>query len=179
MYISCAAPPPQQARVEQVMPEIYENTEPPPEDYVESPPEIEPVGFDLNNITPELYNETKENIVNFINELNVIIKSHDYDAWLLHIDNDYYEYISSAAYLQRVSASGILQARGIVLSDAYDYFMNVVVPSRSNDRVDDIEFISNNRVKAITVNRGRRLLLYDLEKTKDGWKIVIPNSKNS
>jgi hypothetical protein len=47
------------------------------------------------------------------------------------------------------------------------------VPSRANDRVDDIEFISQKRVKAYTVSqKGERLRLYDLEKTNEGWKII-------
>ncbi|MDR1362973.1 MAG: hypothetical protein LBJ35_02855 [Spirochaetaceae bacterium] len=169
--VSCAAPPPQQPPVEDIPPEIHESVEIlPPVVEVEQKAVI----FDLDAITPEVYKETKGDVANFINQLNVIIKSQNYNEWLMYLDEEYYDYISSLAYLQRISASGILQAKGIVLSNAYDYFMNVVVPSRSNDRVDDIEFVSDNRVKAITLNKGRRLLLYDLEKTQNGWKIVAP-----
>jgi hypothetical protein len=51
--------------------------------------------------------------------------------------------------------------------------MYVVVPSRTKDRVDDIEFIGQNRVKAFTINnKGQKLRLYDLEKTASGWKIA-------
>ncbi|MDR2803031.1 MAG: hypothetical protein LBB22_01920 [Treponema sp.] len=135
--------------------------------------------FDPANVTPELYQETKDDVANFIQDLNIIIKSKSYELWRAYLDDNYYSYICSPEYLQRVSSAGILLAKGIVLSDAHDYFMYVVVPSRSNDRVDDIEFVGKNRVKAITLNKGRRLLLYDLEKTQDGWKILIPNSKNS
>jgi hypothetical protein len=82
-----------------------------------------------------------------------------------------------------------------------DYFINVVVPSRSNNRVDDISFITENRVKVIQINQRRRRPpadpnelaklqangaelrdgwlyensreIYDeLEKTQDVWKIV-------
>jgi uncharacterized protein YigE (DUF2233 family) len=49
----------------------------------------------------------------------------------------------------------------------------VVVPSRANDRVDDIEFASQKRVKAYTVTpNGTRLRLYDLEHIGDQWKII-------
>jgi len=59
--------------------------------------------------------------------------------------------ISSPAFLARVSESARLKNQKIVLRDLKDYFMYVVVPSRANDRVDDIEFIGQNRVKAFTV----------------------------
>jgi hypothetical protein len=39
--------------------------------------------------------------------------------------------------------------------------------------VDDIEFLSETRVKAITVRSGQALRLYDLETAADGtWKII-------
>ena len=60
-----------------------------------------------------------------------------------------------------------------ILRTPRDYFDNVVVPSRSNDRVDDISFISENRVKAYTEdNRGNRVVLYDLEIIDNTWKII-------
>jgi hypothetical protein len=181
--ISCAAPPRQQPPVEIIpLNESYEDVETPvPGNVLAAEADGGQGGapFDPNTVTPELYYETKENIAHFINDLNVIIKSKNYNKWLTYLDDDYYAYISSPEYLQRVSTSGILQSKGIVLSNVYDYFINVVVPSRSYGRVDDIEFISENRVKAITLNKMQRLLLYDLEKTQNGWKIVTPNSKNS
>jgi uncharacterized protein YigE (DUF2233 family) len=48
-----------------------------------------------------------------------------------------------------------------------------VVPSRANDRVDDISFVSPQRIKVYTVNnKGERLRLYDLENLGNGWKII-------
>jgi hypothetical protein len=141
-------------------------------------PEYEQVEFDMDSVTPEKYVEIKENIIEFIYELNAIIRSKDYQSWREHLDDDYYDYISSPEYLQRISNTGIMQKNGIVLTTAGEYFIHVVVPSRSRDRVDDIEVTGVNRVKVITVDRGVRLRLYDLEKTKNGWKIVMPDSVN-
>jgi hypothetical protein len=59
------------------------------------------------------------------------------------------------------------------LRNARDYFDNVVVPSRQNDRLDDIDFVSNSQVLAFTVNaRGDRLILYHLEMINGSWKIA-------
>ncbi|MDR2445116.1 MAG: hypothetical protein LBD44_04185 [Spirochaetaceae bacterium] len=132
--------------------------------------------FDPSSITPEVYEETKHDIFRFIDNLNSIIKDKRYSVWMQYLDTEYYQYINSPDYLRGISKAKILTSRKIVLSDAYDYFIHVVVPSRSNDKVDDIEFLSENRVKAINIYNGRRVILYDLEKTQSGWKIVMPNS---
>ena len=132
--------------------------------------------FDPASITPEVYEETKQDIFNFIQNLNSIIKARRYSVWMRHLDTDYYQYINSPDYLRELSKAEVLASKKIVLSDAYDYFTYVVVPSRSNDRVDDIEFVSETRIRAININNGRRVILYDLAKTQDGWKIVKSNS---
>jgi hypothetical protein len=152
------------------------------ESEIEPEPEIElepeETAFDPATITLEEYNEIKDDITSFIYELNAIIRSKNYKAWRMHLDDDYYNYISSPEYLQKVSSTGIMQKNKIVITTVNEYFMYVVVPSRYRDRVDDIEITGVNRVKVITVDNGVRLRLYDLEKTKNGWKIVIPDSMN-
>ncbi|GAB1433718.1 hypothetical protein MASR2M29_23440 [Spirochaetota bacterium] len=55
----------------------------------------------------------------------------------------------------------------------HDYFLNVVYPSRQNDRVDDIEFITPDKIRVIIITpKGERLVLYNLEKINDIWKIA-------
>jgi hypothetical protein len=146
---------------------------------VASDTELEDSTFDSTHITPEMYVEIKEDIIGFIHELNAIIRSKDYKSWREHLDDDYYNYISSPGYLEMVSNTDVIRKNGVVLTSADAYFTYVVVPSRYRDRVDDIEITGVNRVKVITVDKGVRLRLYDLEKTKSGWKIVMPISVNS
>jgi len=68
----------------------------------------------------------------------------------------------------------VLKRAGIKLSSLRDYFLYVVYPSRQNDRVDDIEYLEEGLVKAITVSpKGDRQILYNLEKHGDTWKIGI------
>jgi hypothetical protein len=61
-----------------------------------------------------------------------------------------------------------------VLKTARDYFNYVVVPSRANDRVDDISFLSETRVRAYTIDerRRRKLVLYDLVSINNEWMII-------
>ena len=177
LVFSCAVP---EARYKLVEPEprpesaVVESVE--QSEAVETVASAEPVKFDPSSVTPEVYQETMQDIFSFITDLNSIIKDKRYSVWMQYLDTDYYQYINSQDYLLGISKSEILASRKIVLSNAYDYFIHVVVPSRSNDRVDDIEFVSENRIRAININNGRRVILYNLEKTQSGWKIVAPDS---
>lgn len=129
--------------------------------------------FDPASISPELFQSTKIDVQHFIAELNRIIRAKDYHAWVSNLEESYFQTISSADFLQQLSESAFLQSRHIVLKTPQDYFFQVVVPSRANSRVDDIEFISPTRVKAYTVSSGgQRLRLYDLEHSGGGWKII-------
>jgi hypothetical protein len=129
------------------------------------------------HITKEQYVETKEEVQHFIEGLNRIISRRDYKSWKAALSPEYFDKISSPENLQQVSELPAMKTRRIVLKDAEDYFINVVVPSRANSRVDDIEFIGEHRVKAFTIvtttsGEEQRLRLYDLEKTENIWKII-------
>jgi len=123
------------------------------------------------------YDSTKVDVQHFIEELNQIIRKKDYNSWKAALSKEYFAQIASPENLQQVSELPAMKTRGITLKSAEDYFINVVVPSRANSRVDDIEFIGEHRVKAFTIttnNSGEelRLRLYDLEKTGNIWKII-------
>ena len=129
--------------------------------------------FDPSSISQEEKDTTKIEIQHLIQRLNNIIRAKNFNAWVSYLSSDYFAVISSAEYLDRISQSTVLKKQKIVLKSAQDYFNYVVVPARANDRVDEIEFESQNRVKAYTLNsRGERLRLYDLEKTGNEWKII-------
>lgn len=129
--------------------------------------------FDPTSISQEVFNTTKSEVQILIETLNEIIRKRDYSAWTSYLSPAYREKLSDPEFLKAVSETNRLKSQNIVLKSLYDYFMYVVVPSRANDRVDDIEFIGENRVKAYTVTgKGQRLRLYDLEKTTKGWNII-------
>jgi hypothetical protein len=135
------------------------------------PPPEEP--FDPEAITEEEFNFTKAEIQTLVEELNDIIRAKDYNAWISCLGADYLAEKNSKTYLAQISEQPRLKSQKITLANAKDYFDYVVVPSRVNDRVDDIEFVTKNRVKAFTVStNGQRLRLYDLENWGLGWKII-------
>jgi hypothetical protein len=125
-------------------------------------------------ISDEVYEQTLAEVREFIENINTIIANKNYDAWRNTLSDECFARISSPEYLARQSESPLLTSRRIILKTPNDYFMNVVVPSRANSRVDEIE-IDNNEVTAYyldTARGGRRLRVYELRKIGNDWKIV-------
>lgn len=124
-------------------------------------------------VTKEVFNRTFNEVDQVIADLNKIISEEDYEAWKGYLTDDYIRTMSDPAKLAELSQSPILKRNNIVLKSLRDYFHYVVVPSRSNLRLDDLVFIDENTVEAIMVVRGQRAILYQLEKRDGKWKIGL------
>ncbi|MDR2434807.1 MAG: hypothetical protein LBD47_09600 [Treponema sp.] len=171
LFFSCASAPQGGA----VPPEASSASPPAPASapVVEASPVIQEPVFDPVTVSEEVFNSTKIDVQRFIEDLNQIIRGRNYDAWRAAISDEYFDKISSPEFLAAISEQPAMKTRNIVLKNPQDYFNNVVVPSRANDRVDDIEFVGQHRVKAYTVTpNGSRLRLYDLETTENTWIII-------
>jgi hypothetical protein len=137
------------------------------------PVDEDELNFDPSTVPREVFEYTKVDVQHFIENLNKIIRVKNYNGWIANLGEDYLNEKNSREYLLQVSGQPRLKTHNIVLASAHDYFIYVVVPSRANDRVDDIEFVTQKRVKAFTVTEtGQRLRLYDLEYVNDTWKIT-------
>ena len=147
--------------------------------------QTEEVVFEPENVSEELYVSTMEQVQALIGQLNGIIRGRNYNAWTEHIAEDYYREMNGASFLEErteelfrrdqmvAAAQGRPTPPRRILRSSRDYFEQIVVPSRSNDRVDDIQFLTDNRVRAFTIDsRGNVLILYDLELIDGNWKIV-------
>ncbi|MDR0597045.1 MAG: hypothetical protein LBG14_00880 [Treponema sp.] len=136
-------------------------------------------GFDPQSVTVEEKETTMDEMRLLIAEINRVIRARDYEVWFSYLADDFIAAISSPDYLARLSESSQqLKGQNIVLKTPQDYFTYVVVASRENIRVDasldDIEFLSHNRVKAYTVNaRKQRLRLFEFVKAEGAWKIAF------
>ena len=133
--------------------------------------------FDPGSISRAQFDTTMDEVQKFIEELNRIIGTKNYRAWRAVLSPEYLNEISSPENLRQISDQPAMKTRRIVLKTAEDYFLHVVVPSRANNHVDDIEFFGRNRVKAFSINTNRagesmRLRLYDLEKNGNSWIII-------
>jgi len=185
LFLACGSGPGIAAPVEET--EVQATT------VQEEPPAPEPVAqpveniFDPASITQEKRDAAMTEVQALITDLNRIIRAKNYNAWRGYLSDSYFREISSAAFLEertedlyrrdQIVAQNLgrdpKKVQKKILRTPKDYFDNVVVPSRSNDRMDDLDFVSENRVKAYTVdNRGQRLVLYDLEIIENKWKII-------
>ncbi|MCL2094066.1 MAG: hypothetical protein FWH12_07720 [Treponema sp.] len=157
---------------------------PSPQAVAPSPPEPAPQTLEVSE---EMYQTTMADIQALVADLNRIIRARNYNQWVAYLSESRLAQISSAAFLEETTNDlhrrnqMMAQAMGrnpnqverVVLRSPRDYFDHVVVPSRQNDRVDDISFVTDRRVIAYTVdNRGVRLILYDLEMINNRWLIV-------
>ena len=150
-------------------------TEPMEEPLAEPDPEVEPPAliFDPTTVSAEVKELTFADVKRLIQNLNTVIQTRNYELWMTNLTADYLEFWSDPETLARLSESPVLRRQNITLTSLRDYFNYVVYPSRQNDRVDDIEFIGETRIKAIIINpKGERLVLYNLEKIGDTWKIA-------
>jgi hypothetical protein len=124
-------------------------------------------------VTEELYVQTFSEIEDLIETLNGIIARRDYRVWKQNLSGAYLEKFSDPDYLATVSETPVFIENEIVLEDLNDYFEWVVVPSRSDVRLDEIIFKDENHVKAYMIIEERRTILYYLERIDGEWKISI------
>ena len=124
-------------------------------------------------VTPELYNRTFDEVQHVIAELTALINAADFDGWKSYLTEEYIARTSDPGFLADASRSGVLQKSGIVLHSLKDYFENVVVRSRIQASLDDINFVDETHVKALTIVDGRPVILYYLVREDGRWKVGI------
>ena len=168
--------------VTETEPQTVEETEPEPviEEEPEPVVEEEPKPENVNQtdaeefiVTQEVFEETFVNIEALIAELNGIIRAKEFDTWRTYLTGEYQEYYSDPDRLFQMSQQPILKKYGIRLRSLQDYFEYVVVPSRSQAKLDDLIFTDNDNITAIMLINGKRTILYRLEKIDGIWKIGV------
>ncbi|UCF98956.1 MAG: hypothetical protein JSV89_05305 [Spirochaetaceae bacterium] len=157
--------PPEEERGQEQPETIPEEQEP----AVEQPAEPEEEFV----VSEEVYTKTFDEIEEFIGKLNEIIRSEDYDTWLTFLSEEYIDLTSDPAYLKEQSEQPLLKKSNITLNSMRDYFDHVVVPSRVQAQLDEIEFIDENQVRAYAMIKNTKALLYLLVRENDEWKIGV------
>lgn len=123
--------------------------------------------------TEEQYLKTFREVQEVIAALTRIIAAGDYDGWTQYLTAEYIASRSSPAFLADASNAPILKKNGIVLRTLRDYFDNVVVRSRLQATLDDIQFLDETHVKAIGAVQGTAVILYYLVDEGGRWKVGI------
>ena len=166
LFCSCTTPAPPTAEQPEKPPETTE-IEPEPEEQPTEQPEEQFV------VTDEVYIKTFDEIEEFIRSLNDIIRKADYQTWLTYLSQDYIDHTGDPEYLKEQSQQPLLKKSNISLKTLRDYFDHVVVPSRVQAELDEIEFIDENQVKAYAVIKNTKALLYLLVHENGKWKIGV------
>ncbi|MBN2618361.1 MAG: hypothetical protein JXR64_08645 [Spirochaetales bacterium] len=166
LLTSCLTPKPDEKQIEVV--EVIPEPEPVIEEVIVQEPAPEP---EVYVATEEEYDRTFEEVELLIQKLNKIISSNDYDNWKSFLSESYIEKYGDQEYLLKQSDNPVLKDYGIKLKTLKDYFRYVVVPSRSNVVVDEIQFITETSIKAFTFKNNNKFLVYLLIKSDSGWII--------
>ena len=121
----------------------------------------------------ELYLRTFREVQDVVAAITRIIAAGDYDGWKGYLTEEYIRSRSSAEFLADASNAAVLKKNQIVLKSLRDYFDNVVVRSRLQATLDDIQFLDETHVKAIGLVQGTPVILYYLVLEDGRWKIGI------
>lgn len=171
--------PAPQERTEQSEEPAPENGEQPEDEEraaAESPEETEPTEEEAQEeesyeVSEEVYEQTFDEVEQTIQELNEIIRNRNFQAWKEKLTQRYIDTYSSPERLEELSQKPLLERNDIELTSLQDYFRWVVVPSRSNVRLDDLDFQGEDRVEAIMEVRDQAVTLYELRRLDNSWKV--------
>jgi hypothetical protein len=124
-------------------------------------------------VTKDIYAQTFSEVEALISILNEIIKEKNFEEWKKFLTTEYISTTGSPEFLREASQGAVLLKNRIVLKSLKDYFIYVVVPSRSQAMLSDISFLDATHVKAITVIDGTSVILYLLVKVDAHWMVGI------
>ncbi len=169
-------PPPQEPKpqiVEQPQkePELPSSPAAPlPKEEIKPSPKVEDENV---KISQEEYKKTFQEVERVIEELNTIIKAGDYHRWEQFLTPKFIASVMDPENLKKINEQPLLKRNKIEIKTLHDYFMYVVVPSRASVRLDDLIFTDQNKVKAFMFIRQDPVLIYQLEKIGETWKISV------
>jgi hypothetical protein len=124
-------------------------------------------------VTMEVYQQTFEDIEAFIQNLNDIIRNEDFDAWRSFLTDEYITYYSDNAVLKGISDELKNKYRyDLRLRTLKDYFLYIVVGSRQEASLEEIEFIDETHLLAYSIVNETPVILYYLANTDGEWKIA-------
>lgn len=175
LFVSCASEAVPAAREDHVSDQDVEIDQPAEEG--ETPAAVDadniPGEPEIYIVDEEVYEQTFDEVDEVIRILNGLIARKSYSEWLEYLTPEYIDSILEPEHLDELNRSSILQRNNITVENLEDYFIHVVVPSRSNLRLDDLVFIDDNTVQVIMFVRDRPVILYLLRRIDGEWRISV------
>ena len=158
-----------QPKVEEKVPAKKEE----PKDAAKEAEYARSVGSAAPDISKEVFEEDKKDILAIIDKLNDVMKNRDYKSWLKYVDGASAQYWTKRTNLQK--AENRLPVKGLTLRNLEDYFKYVFIPARNGRRIDEIRYEDRKTVKAVQVNGDVDTVYYYFKKSSDDtWKLHLP-----
>lgn len=123
-------------------------------------------------VSRDTYEKDKKIILEKIDELNVIMESKNYKAWVSYIEPNSINYWSQKKNL--TAASKQLPVKGLQLKTLEDYFNYMFIGSRKGRKIDEIRYISSKSIKAVQVRGDDVVIFYNFKKVNDDWLVELP-----
>lgn len=123
-------------------------------------------------VTEEEYEETFLEVDDFVAVLNNIISKGDFNSWKAYLTDSYVEKYGNNEFLKELSENPVLKDYGVKLKTLRDYFRYVVVPSRSEVKIDEIQFVTEEKIKVYTYTQNTKFVVYQLIRNESGWLIT-------
>ena len=124
-------------------------------------------------VSKKEFTDDKNEILEIISELALIMETQDTITWLNYIDDESKYYYKNPVNLRKVQQR--LRDKRIELKTIEDYFKYVWIPARQNSHIDEIRYISKTHVNAVQVREEQADLDYYKFKKENGkWLVYIP-----
>ena len=124
-------------------------------------------------VSKQEFTDDKNEILESISELAVIMETKDTLAWLNYIDDESKEYYKNPVNLRKAQRK--LPNKLIELKTIEDFFKFVFIPARKNSQIDEIRYISKTHVKAVQIREDMPdAIYYEFKKQNGKWLVYIP-----
>lgn len=121
-------------------------------------------------ISEETFYEDKNAIMQAIADIERIMIQRNVAQWRKYLSPSSVAYLKSAGNMRAVSAKLPAQLR--IRSDE-DYFKYVFIPSRQDNEIDEIRYMSPTVTKAVQVRETGDVVYYYFEKVNDVWLVKL------
>ncbi|MCF6335956.1 MAG: hypothetical protein L3J12_09460 [Spirochaetales bacterium] len=115
--------------------------------------------------------KAETDIAELIDKLNGLVSARNFKAWKEYLSDEYISYYSNPDILAEMSKSPLLLKNKIVLRSLMDYFNYIVVGSRQKVKLDDIKVLDRDHIKAYMFINNNPVIIYELERIDENWKI--------
>ena len=128
---------------------------------------------ETETVSKQEFTDDKNEILEIISELAIIMETKDTLTWLKYIDDESKEYYKNPVNLRKAQRK--LPNKLIELKTIEDYFKYVFIPARRNSQIDEIRYISRTHVKAVQLREDAPdAIYYEFKKENGKWLIYIP-----